>query len=132
MSTKRSLVSLTAAVALLASLSPLTSGARAEKPKREIVVEVTEAGPTDRLNEPNAGNQKNSKSDLAITAKIRRAVVSDRSLSFRARNVAIITQGGVVTLRGGVKSKLERAAVEQKAMQIAGPEAGRNELSGPN
>lgn len=129
MSTKRSLITITAAVALSASIFP---GALAEKPQSEIVVEVSEAGPTDRLNEPHAGNQKNSKADLAITAKIRRAVVADRSLSLRARNVAIITRDGVVTLRGGVKSKLERAAVEQKATQVAGPEAVRNELSVPN
>jgi osmotically-inducible protein OsmY len=46
--------------------------------------------------------------------------VADDSLSSNAHNVKIITNGGVVTLRGPVKSVEEKATVEAKARQVAG------------
>jgi hypothetical protein len=77
---------------------------------------------------PTADAQKNDKSDLEITAKIRRSVVSDKQLSVAAQNVKIITQSGVVTLKGPVKSTNERSIVAKKASEVAGPENVRNEL----
>jgi hyperosmotically inducible protein len=67
-----------------------------------------------------ADDQKNSKEDLALTARIRRALMDDKSLSVPAHNVKIITQNGVVTLRGAVKSDAEKEAVAAKARAIAG------------
>ena len=37
-----------------------------------------------------------------------------------AHNVKVITSGGVVTLRGPVKSQQEKAAIDAKAKQVAG------------
>ena len=63
----------------------------------------------DRNNAPTPGDQSNSKSDIAITQEVRKAVMADKALSTNAHNVKIITQNGVVTLRGPVKSPEEKA-----------------------
>jgi len=65
-------------------------------------------------------DQGNSKAEIAITAAIRRGVMGDRSLSFTAKNVKIITVGTRVTLRGPVKSDAERTTIENLARQTAG------------
>jgi osmotically-inducible protein OsmY len=70
--------------------------------------------------EKTADDQKNSKEDLALTARIRRALLEDKRLSMPAHNVKIITQNGVVTLRGTVTSDTEKEAVAAKAREIAG------------
>jgi hypothetical protein len=75
-----------------------------------------------------ADDQSNSKADVEITAAIRRAVTDDDSLSVNAQNVKIITNGGVVTLRGPVKSEQERASIAQKAKQVSGVTRVNNEL----
>ena len=49
--------------------------------------------------------------------------MQDKSLSTYAHNVKIVAQGGTVTLKGPVKSEEEKAAIEQKATQVAGSSA---------
>jgi hyperosmotically inducible periplasmic protein len=73
-------------------------------------------------------DQSNKPSDLELAAKIRRAIVGADGLSFTARNVKIITEGGRVTLRGAVKSADEKARVEQTARKAAGPARVVSEL----
>jgi hyperosmotically inducible protein len=70
--------------------------------------------------EPTADQQKNARSDREITRKIRQALTQDRSLSIYAHNVKIITQNGMVTLKGPVRSEDEKDAVETKATEVAG------------
>lgn len=65
-------------------------------------------------------NQGNSKSETQITADIRKTVMADKSLSFTAKNVKIITQGTKVTLRGAVKSDAEKSSIENEARNTAG------------
>jgi osmotically-inducible protein OsmY len=65
-------------------------------------------------------DQGKSATERNITAVIRRGVVADKSLSFTAKNVKIITNGSKVTLRGPVKSDLERSAIETHAKQAPG------------
>jgi len=67
-----------------------------------------------------SGDQSNSQSDLKITQEIRQAVVADKDLSMNAHNVNIITENGVVTLRGPVKSPAEKATIAAKAEHVAG------------
>jgi osmotically-inducible protein OsmY len=62
-------------------------------------------------------NQKETKKDIKITAKIRRAVVGDKSLSVDAQNAKIITRNGVVTLRGPVENEAEKSELQQIAIQ---------------
>jgi hypothetical protein len=65
-------------------------------------------------------DQGGSKSETDITAAIRRGLMGDKTLSFTAKNVKIITVGTKVTLRGPVKSDRERGVVETLAKQTAG------------
>ena len=65
-------------------------------------------------------DQSENKADLTITQRIRKAVVADHSLSTNAKNVKIITNDGVVTLRGPVKSEHEKTKIVAKAQQVAG------------
>jgi len=73
-------------------------------------------------------DQSNAKTDLKITQQIRQAVMADGTLSFAAKNVKIITQGGKVTLRGPVKSDQERSSIEAAARKVAGVAQVDNQL----
>jgi hyperosmotically inducible periplasmic protein len=73
-------------------------------------------------------DQGQNETDLAITAKIRQAVVDDKALSVNAENVKIITNTGIVTLRGPVQSEQEKSAIEAKAKQVAGVTRVDNQL----
>jgi osmotically-inducible protein OsmY len=79
-------------------------------------------------NEATADQQKGNHSDLDITQQIRQAIVKDKSLSTYAHNVKIITQNGMVTLKGPVRSESEKSAVEAKAEAIAGEGKVTNQL----
>jgi hyperosmotically inducible protein len=79
-------------------------------------------------NAKTADQQSNSKGDVEITRKIRRAIVEDKSLSTSAHNVKIVTIDGVVTLRGPVVSDEEKASVATKAKKVAGVSQVENQL----
>jgi osmotically-inducible protein OsmY len=76
-----------------------------------------------------ADQQKMNKADRQLTQKIRRAIYDNKSLSLYAHNVKIISQDGMVTLKGPVRSEDEREALEAKATGIAGIGKVTNELS---
>jgi osmotically-inducible protein OsmY len=78
---------------------------------------------------PTADQQSNSKTDIALTRHIRRALERDGSLSVLAHQVKIITSNGNVTLRGPVKTEAEKAAIGSKAEAIAGADKVDNQLS---
>jgi hyperosmotically inducible protein len=67
-----------------------------------------------------ADTQSNASSDLNLTARIRKSVIADKSLSTYAHNVKIVAVNGNVTLNGVVRSDQEKNAVEMKAVAIAG------------
>ena len=75
-----------------------------------------------------ASSQSGSKSDLELTASIRRAIVKDKSLSTMAHNVKIISVDGKVTLRGPVKTDEEKTAIASEAQAIAGAYKVVNQL----
>ena len=64
--------------------------------------------------------QHMSKADRELTKNVRRAIVSDKSLSVAAHNVHITAQDGNITLIGPVKSDEEKKAVVDKATEVAG------------
>ncbi len=70
--------------------------------------------------EPTADQQKMNKDDRDLTAKIRKSIMADKSLSAYAHNVKIISQNGVTTLKGPVNSDDEKKAVVAKAVEVAG------------
>jgi hypothetical protein len=74
------------------------------------------------------GDQSESEADRTLTQQIRRAVVSDDSLSMMAKNIKIITIDGVVTLRGPVQDPREKEIIQAKAQQIAGTARIDNQL----
>jgi osmotically-inducible protein OsmY len=76
-----------------------------------------------------ADQQKNDKLDRETTRKIRKALVSDKSLSTYAHNVKVIAQNGTVTLKGPVRSEDEKKTVEAKAAEIAGASNVKDELT---
>jgi len=65
-------------------------------------------------------DQKETKKDIKITAKIRQALVRDKSLSVDAQNVKIITRNGVVTLRGPVANEAESKTLQKIAKKMRG------------
>lgn len=73
-------------------------------------------------------DQGESAADRTITQQIRKQVVDHDQLSTNAKNVKIITQDGVVTLRGPVKSAEEKAAIASVATKTTGVKRVDNQL----
>jgi hyperosmotically inducible protein len=77
---------------------------------------------------PTADQQKMNPSDRAITQKIRKSIHAEKNLSTYAHNIKIITRDGKVTLRGPVRSELEKNSLQAKAVAVAGRENVINQL----
>ena len=96
--------------------------------------DATEADNTKRnsseqnKNTDTAEKQSNNKDDLALTQKIRQAVMKEGSLSMNAKNVKIIAQDGEITLKGPVDSQQEKDTIGTKAGEIAGKDKVDNQL----
>jgi osmotically-inducible protein OsmY len=74
-------------------------------------------------NEPGtraALSQSNAPADLVTTQVIREALMTDDGLSTSAKNVAVITSNGTITLRGTVNTDAEKQNVDGKAIAAAG------------
>lgn len=65
-------------------------------------------------------NQPESKGEVELAAKVRRAVIAQSGLSIAGQNIKIIAEGNRVTLRGPVKDAAERGTIETAARQAAG------------
>ena len=76
-----------------------------------------------------ADQQTNNTSDRELTAKIRRAVVAEKSLSTYGHNVKIIVTGGAVTLKGPVHSEDEKRTIAAKAAEVVGEGKVTNQLT---
>lgn len=72
-------------------------------------------------------DQNENKTDINITAEIRKQVV-DTKMSVDAQNVKIITQDGMVTLRGPVATEREKQRIEEMAKNVAGADKVDNQL----
>ncbi|MGA7217367.1 MAG: BON domain-containing protein [Candidatus Sulfotelmatobacter sp.] len=75
-----------------------------------------------------ADQQKANPSDRDTTRQIRQAIVKDKFISTYGHNVKIITQNGMVTLKGPVRSEDEKKTIEAKAAEIAGPDKVTDDL----
>ena len=106
--------------------------ASAQEPAQEPAApqaDNTKVNQRDRnSNESTADQQKENRSDRDITQQIRKAIVKDKSLSSYAHNVKVITQNGMVTLKGPVRSEAEKMAVAAKAAEVAGQDKVTNQL----
>ena len=76
-----------------------------------------------------ADQQAENQGDRDLARKIGKAIIDDKNLSMCAHNVNVIARGGTVALRGPVPSDEERAAIESKAVEIAGAANVKNELT---
>ena len=77
-----------------------------------------------------ADQQKENTADRMTTKKVRQALIADKSLSTYAHNVKIITQNGVVTLKGPVGSQEEKQEIASKAADVVGsPDKVSNQLT---
>jgi len=77
---------------------------------------------------PTPLDQGNNKQDLDITQQIRKSVMADKTLSFTAKNIKIITTGGKVTLRGPVNTAEERNAIDAAARKVVGSSNVDNQI----
>ena len=113
------------------SKSKVDAGTTAPQRAQETGADATNSAINERDNhqgEATADRQSNQRSDVDLTAEIRRSVVSDKSLSTNAHNVKIVAQNGQVTLKGPVRSEAEKKAIEQRAYSIAGQSNVKNEI----
>ena len=69
-----------------------------------------------------------SQADQDVQAKIRAALQNDPRLSVNARNIVIITQNNIVTLRGPVNTSDEKKFIGEIAQRIAAEGQVDNEL----
>lgn len=119
--TRTILLALTSALALdFAAMAAEEKNAAADNTKKNERDRASEA--------KTPGDQSNSPEDLKITQTIRQAVVKDSALTMTAKNVKIITAGGMVTLRGPVNSAEEKMKIETFAKAAAGDAKVDNQL----
>jgi osmotically-inducible protein OsmY len=76
-----------------------------------------------------ADQQKDNASDRALTQKIRRALMQDKTLSSYAHNVKVIARDGQITLKGPVRTEDEKRTIEAKATEVAGAGHVTNQMS---
>jgi hyperosmotically inducible periplasmic protein len=102
------------ALAFLLSASWVPAHAQAQPDNTKVNKQDRNAGAV------TAGQQKENISDRDLTAKIRKAIIADKSLSTYAHNVKIVSQNGTVTLKGPVRSDAEVQTIVAKATEVAG------------
>jgi hyperosmotically inducible protein len=112
---KKTLTSLVAAATLAAVACSGDDDRYAATDARRMPVEADNTGKNVRDQGDRtltAGDQSNRAPDVDLTQKIRQGITSDDAMSVQARNVKVITQDGVVTLRGPVETQEEKASIE--------------------
>jgi Predicted periplasmic or secreted lipoprotein len=73
-------------------------------------------------------DQSTDPKDVQLTQTIRQKLMDDKSLSFTAQNIKIVTQNGKVILDGSVPTEKDRSRVELLARQAAGGKAVTNQI----
>lgn len=121
--TRSSITTIFITVAFVAALGAQTPKDSPSKPDNSKVNQ------RDRnFGQPTADDQKMTAADRELTAKIRKAIMADKSLSTYAHNVKIISQNGQVTFKGPVRSDAEVRSVVGKATEGAGQNKVVNQL----
>jgi osmotically-inducible protein OsmY len=116
-------------VALAFLLSVGSALASAQDPSAAPAPDNSKVNERDRnKSEPTADQQKENRSDQDITQQIRQSIMKDESLSTYAHNVKIISQNGMVTLKGPVRSEDEKSAIVAKAVEVVGQDKVTNQL----
>jgi hyperosmotically inducible protein len=126
----KSVVKVTMTVVALAFMLAMASAvASAQESSPAPAPDNTKVNERDRsMAQSTADQQKENRPDRDITRDIRRSIIQDKSLSSYAHNVKIISQNGMVTLKGPVRSEDEKSAIEAKAAEVVGKDRVTNQL----
>jgi len=109
----------TLALSVLLTLASALAGAQDSSPAP--APDNTKVNERDRNTaEATADQQKENRPDRDITRDIRRSIMQDKSLSTYAHNIKVISQNGIVTLKGPVRSEDEKMAIQAKAAAVVG------------
>jgi len=113
------------------ALRPAQGTSSTQLMKNEAVTsgESVVGGPGTGGSSGTSTEQGTSSTDRTTTARIRRAIMDDDSLSYTAKNVQIVTRNGNITLRGQVMSDKERWEIERITRGYAGSGKVENDLS---
>jgi hyperosmotically inducible periplasmic protein len=114
--TRTSLINLTLLLGLSSFISVAAQSTGAQTKPDNTAVNKRDQNP----GEATADQQKMNAEDRDITAKIRRSIMADKTLSTYAHNVKIISQDGTVTLKGPVRSDDEVKSIVSKAVDVTG------------
>ncbi len=112
---------------LVAAQNPSPSSDSANSPQT-AAPDNTRANRDVANRDRSADKQSNAQSDIDLTARIRRSVMDDKSLSTNGHNVKIVAENGTVTLSGVVPSDAEKTAIEKKAASVAGKDRVTNNI----
>jgi hyperosmotically inducible protein len=111
----------TSVIVLALALSVSWVPSRAQSATSQAQPDNTKVNKRDKNpDEATADQQKMNASDRNLTARIRKSVMGDKTLSSYAHNVKIISQNGIVTLKGPVRSDGEVRSIMAKAVEVAG------------
>jgi len=116
-------------LALLAVMGVFGLAAPWSRPSEQNSENSQVTRPSNSNSSASADEQAQSTKDRELARKIRRALVTDKSLSTYAHNIRIIAQSGTVTLKGVVRSEQEKSAIISKAIQIAGANNVKDEIT---
>jgi hyperosmotically inducible periplasmic protein len=120
---------LLAQLVLLGSLGTLWAQQDTNPSQDQPAADNTKVNQRDRnKSESTADQQKETPADRQLTQQIRKALLKDKALSTYGHNIKIVTQNGMVTLKGPVKSEEEKQAIEAKAAEIAGSDKVTSEI----
>jgi hyperosmotically inducible protein len=75
-----------------------------------------------------ADQKREDEADREIARGIRQSIMLDKVLFTHAQNVKIISQNGIVTLKGSVPSRKEKSAIEAKTAEIVGEDGVLSQL----
>ena len=79
--------------------------------------------------EPTADSQAENPADRELAAAIRKSITDDKSLSTYAHNIKVISQNGMVTLKGPVRTDAEKKTIEDTARKMAGASKVKSEIT---
>lgn len=99
---------------------PIAFAAEKAAPAKDQVAAATPATAA-----PSADRVANRK----LLAKVRRAILHDKTLSMYAHNVRMAVEGGIVTITGEVRNAAERKKVEGIASKVAGVAKVDNQMT---
>ena len=96
-------------------------------PLPTVISNVAHSTLAPATHEPVADEAK-TEADVGITQRIRKSLMADESLAPTARNISIGSVDGNVTLRGSVKSEMEKMAITGKVKAVSDVKAVDNQL----